>query len=234
MGFGGSRSYKNTGKSEYGEFLAGTPQLVIENSDVNLRNLNEEIEKIISTTEFKKYILSRPANRDSDLEQQVVRNAEKAREPLRNLPTDKRRKDFLIDQDYVILARKIMETYKVTDDYARKISELEKLGNLLMIRYSSPVIKSTQDKIRFMQEFPLFYTHRTLISFRDRDLKRPINANDNIDIMGYVVPIIYFHYVVGENYFMTLTHQAKLDRLFNTVICKSLSELTSYLKKFIN
>ena len=73
-----------------------------------------------------------------------------------------------------------------------------------------------------------------LVSFRDRNLDRPIQSNDLMDIMGYVVPIVYFHYIVGEKYFMTLAKQAKLDMLYTTKLFRKLSELKPELELLLN
>lgn len=215
--------------------LAGTPRLVNKQTGEEAYQINKEIEKIISTSEFKKFILSTPANRDSSFEQEHVLKAEKAREILRTMVDDRERKNYLITGDYQRLMRKIMETYNLTDAQEGKIPELEKLGYLLMLRMCLPKsISSIRDRVLFMQEFPLYYVHRTFVSYRDRNLDRPIQYNDNIDIMGYVVPIVYFHYIVGEKYFMTLANQAKLDELFNTVLCKKLAEIKPHLESLLS
>lgn len=147
---------------------------------------------------------------------------------------DKERKSYLIIGDYQLLMRKIMETYKLTKDQEGQIPELEKFGYLLMLRMCLPKsIDSVKDKVSFMQEFPLYYTHRTLISFRDRNLDRAINYNDTIDVMGYIAPIVYFHYVVGEKYFITLAEQAKLGVLYNTILCSKLTDLKPYLESLL-
>ena len=125
-----------------------------------------------------------------------------------------------------------METYRLTDDYARKISDLDKVSYLLMIRSSIPRnLRTYKDRLKFMKEFPLFYTHCTLIDFRDRDLKRKIQANDLIDIVSYVLPIVYFNVVVGERYFINLARQAKLDDEYDTTLISRLSELNNYLEQ---
>lgn len=212
--------------------LAGTPKIVSKQTGKEIERVNREIEKLIATTEFKKYILSTPARRNSSLEQKFVDEAEEARNMLRTLNNDRERKIHLINGDYIRLMRKIMEVYKVTDEYKGKIPDLERLGNILMIRKSLPLpIHTVKDQVSFMREFPLFYTHRTLISFRDRNLDRPIQSNDLIDIMGYITPIVYFHYIVGEKYFITLAKQAKLGKLYNTALCYKLVELKPYLEK---
>ncbi len=215
--------------------LVGTPELVGNKSSKELEQINSQIRKLISTTDFKRYILSTPAQRDSSLERKHVQRAEKARKILRSMHDDTERKNYLIKGDYQRLMRKIMETYKVTDNYEGQIPPLEKFGNLIMIRKALPLsIQSVRDQVAFMLEFPLYYAHRTLVSYRDRNLDRPIQSNDNIDIMGYVAPIVYFQYIVGEKYFMTLANQAKLDELFNTVLCKKLTEIKPHLESLLN
>ena len=215
--------------------LAGTPQIVGEIPSEDLELINSRIRQLISTNEFKQYILSTPAQRDIDFEQEHIKRAEQAREILRTMQNDTERKKYLITGDYQRLMRKIMDTFKVTDNFEGQISPLEKVGNLLMIRNALPIpIRSIQDQVAFMRECPLYYTHRTLVSYRDRDLRRPIESNDNIDIVQFVTPLVYFHYIVGEKYFMTLANQAKLDELYNTVLCKELVELKPHLEFLLN
>ena len=215
--------------------LAGTPQIVGEIPSEDLELINSRIKQLISTNEFKQYILSTPAQRDIDFEQEHIKRAEQAREILRTMQNDTERKKYLITGDYQRLMRKIMNTFKVTDNFEGQISPLEKVGNLLMIRNALPIpIRSIQDQVAFMRECPLYYTHRTLVSYRDRDLRRPIESNDNIDIVQFVTPIVYFHYIVGEKYFVTLANQAKLDELYNTVLCKELVELKPHLELLLN
>ncbi len=106
---------------------------------------------------------------------------------------------------------------------------------LASIRNALPIpIRSIQNQVDFMRECSLYYTHRTLVSYRDRDLRRPIQANDNIDIVQFVTPLVYFHYIVGEKYFMTLANQAKLDEIYSTVLCKELLELKPHLELLLN
>ena len=215
--------------------LAGTPQIVGEIPSKDLELINSRIRQLISTNEFKQYILSTPAQRDIDFEQEHIKRAEQAREILRTMQNDTERKKYLITGDYQRLMRKIMDTFKVTDNFEGQISPLEKVGNLLMIRNALPIpIRSIQDQVAFMRECPLYYTHRTLVSYRDRDIRRPIESNDNIDIVQFVTPLVYFHYIVGEKYFMTLANQAKLDELYNTVLCKELVELKPHLEFLLN
>ena len=215
--------------------LAGTPEFVGDKPSDEIQKINKEINKIISTTDFKNYVLSTHASRNKAQEQRHVQNAESARAVLKTIATDKERKDYLVNIDFQILMRNIMQTYKLTDDFEGMISDFEKLGNLLMIRRSLPLsLHSIRERVSFMQEFPLYYTHRTFVSFRDRDINRPIHSNDLIDIMGYIVPIVYFHYIVGEKYFMELANQAKFNRLYNTALCQKLTELKPYLESLLN
>lgn len=215
--------------------LAGTPQVVGEIPSEDLELINSRIRQLISTNEFKQYILSTPAQRDLDFEQEHIERAEQAREILRTMQNDTERKKYLITGDCQRLMRKIMDTFKVTDNFEGQISPLEKVGNLLMIRNALPIpIRSIQDQVDFMREFPLYYNHRTLVSYRDRNLDRQIQSNDNIDIVQFVTPLVYFHYIVGEKYFMTLANQAKLDELYNTVLCRDLVELKPHLEFLLN
>ena len=99
-----------------------------------------------------------------------------------------------------------------------------------MIKKSIPqTFNSIKKKRDFIKEFPLFYTHSTLVDFRNRDLRRKIQGNDLIDIVSYVLPIVYFDFVVGENYFINLAKQSKLDKEYGTVLLNKLSDLKNHL-----
>lgn len=142
--------------------LAGTPQIVGEIPSEDLELINSRIRQLISTNEFKQYILSTPAQRELDFEQEHIKRAEQAREILRTMQNDTERKKYLITGDYQRLLRKIMETFKVTDNFEGQISPLEKVGNLLMIRNALSIpIRSIQDQVDFMRECPLYYSKNT-------------------------------------------------------------------------
>ena len=123
-----------------------------------------------------------------------------------------------------------MKTFNLTEDESEFISEEEKLGYILMIKnYIPNTFPRHKDKVIFMKQFPLFYTHATLVNARDRNLERKILPGDNIDIVSYVVPIVYFDYLVGEKYFINLAKQEKLDQEFGCVLLKNLKDLEPFL-----
>lgn len=163
-----------------------------------------------------------------------VQNAENARLPIQEMDDKRQRKKYLIKQNLGVLLRKIMETFKITDDFKDEISEVERVANLLMVRKCLPLpLRKTSDIIEFMKEFPLIYTHTTLVSARDRDLGRPIQTGDLIDIVSYVVPIVCFDFIVGENYFINLAKREKLDQDFGCVLVNKFEYLEPFLQKLI-
>lgn len=218
---------------EFKHLMVGEPSVSSDKiGKKELDQVNQKIHELIQNPEFIKEIFYKPSEKDEKNRLKYIKRAENVRKPLYTMDTDRQRKVYQTTQDFAYLMRKIMETYRLTDDYARKISDLDKVSYLLMIRSSIPRnLRTYKDRLKFMKEFPLFYTHCTLIDFRDRDLKRKIQANDLIDIVSYVLPIVYFNVVVGERYFINLARQAKLDDEYDTTLISRLSELNNYLEQ---
>jgi len=216
--------------------LVGKPSITSDKvKKEDLDKLNRLLEEYISKPEFRQGVFYKFSEKDKDYRQQYVERAEKAREILSTMKSEKQRRDYQTKQNFKVLMRKIMEVYKVTDDFLNKISDLGRLGNLIMIRKCIPQIFDTIKKKRdFIKQFPLFFTHCSLVDFRDRDLNRDIQGNDLIDIVSYVVPIVYFDFVVGEKYFINLAKQAKLDKKYGSVLLRKLSDFKVYLDNLNN
>ena len=160
-----------------------------------------------------------------------VNNAENARQPLREMEDNRQRKKYQIEQDFIILMRKIMKVYQLSDELRGRISDEQRLYNALIVKENIPnSLTRNSEKIEFMKQFPLFYTHATLVNARDRNLARPILPGDLIDIVSYVVPIVYFDFLVGENYFINLAKQEKLDQDFGCVLLNRLEDLEPELR----
>lgn len=201
-------------------------------SKKELSEINERVHLYISSDEYVFKIFSEFQEKNIKSRQKYVRDAEDVRKRLYKMKTDKERKDYQINQDFIGLMRKIIETFKLTDDLRDTISDLEKIRNALLVKIHIPqnfdTIKKKKD---FMKEFPLYYTLCMLNDFRDRDLRRSIQGNDLIDIISYTLPLVYFNFVIGEKYFINLAKQAKLGDLYGTILLTKIKDFKEYLKK---
>lgn len=83
---------------------------------------------------------------------------------------------------------------------------------------------SIEELKEVMKKFPAIYTYYSLLEGRDRDLNRKIQHHDLNDIMSFTMGIAYCDIVVGENMFVHIAKNSKLDRLYNTTITSSLKE----------
>lgn len=221
---------------DVGYLFCGRPSFTTTEMDgEQLIELNTLMNEYISRPEFILSQFNRFSEVNESERQLQVQNAEDARLHLREMDDKRQRKKYLIKQNLGVLLRKIMETFKITDDFLDDISEEERLTNLLMVRECLPLpLLKTNDRIEFMKEFPLIFTHTTLVSARDRDIGRPIQPGDLIDIVSYVVPIVYFDFIVGENYFINLVKQERLDQEFGCVLINRLENLEPILQKLFD
>ena len=198
------------------------------NSD-ELTIINEKLKEYYP--ELMKIQFERYKNKDENVQLEQVQRAEEARKILFQMDSDDKRKNFHIKQNFILLMRKIMNFLKVSDEKRVNISYFEYVNNLLLIKKIIPQdLGDNRKRAKFMKKFPIIYTHSTLISFRDRDLRRKIDPNDLIDIASYVVPIACLDVVLGENYFITIAKQAKLDELYG---CNLFSKM-EYFLDFLN
>lgn len=210
--------------------MGETPEVKSESLNPNeLTIINEKLKEYypkLMKIQFERY-----KNKDDEFRLKQVQRAEDARKTLFQLDSDEKRKNLQVEQNFIILMRKIINFLKVSDERRSKISDFEYASNLLLVKKLIPRdLGDNRKRAKFMENFPIINTHSTLVSFRDRDLRRKIDPNDLIDIASYVVPIAYLDIVLGENYFITLAKQAKLDKLYG---CKLFSKVEDFLN-FIN
>ena len=210
--------------------MGETPQVISDSlNSEELTIINEKLKEYYP--ELMKIQFERYKNKDEQVQLKQVQRAEEAREVLFQMDSDDKRKNFLIKQNFIYLMRKIMNFLKVSDEKRVDISDFGYASNLLLIKQTIPQdLGDNRKRARLMKEFPIIYTHSTLVSFRDRDLRRKIDPNDLIDIASYVVPIAYLDVVVGEKYFITIAKQAKLDELYG---CNLFSKM-EYFLDFLN
>ncbi|KKN67840.1 hypothetical protein LCGC14_0457200 [marine sediment metagenome] len=216
--------------SGFSYMMGETPEVqsVVLNLD-ELTFINDKLKEYFP--KLMKIQFERYENRDDQILSEQVKRAEEARQILFQMDSDNKRKQYLIEQDFFHLLRNIMSFLKLTDEKRGTISDIEYVSRLTLVKETFPPdLRNNRNRAKFMKDFPIFYTHTTLVSFRDRDLRRKIDPNDLIDIASYVVPIAHFDVVLGEKYFITLARQAKLDELYG---CNLFSKIESFLD-FLN
>ena len=76
----------------------------------------------------------------------------------------------------------------------------------------------------WLKRLPATYSYFSLLDWRDRNLNKKIEANDLYDLMSFTMGIAYCDILFGENRFVALSKQAKLNKLYNTLITSSLEE----------
>ena len=76
----------------------------------------------------------------------------------------------------------------------------------------------------WLKRLPATYSYFSLLDWRDRNLNKKIEANDLYDLMSFIMGIAYCDILFGENRFVALSKQARLNKLYNTVITSSLEE----------
>jgi hypothetical protein len=76
----------------------------------------------------------------------------------------------------------------------------------------------------WLKRLPATYSYFSLLDWRDRDLNKNIESNDLYDLMSFTMGVAYCDILFGEKRFVALTKQAKLDKLYDTVVTSSLDK----------
>ena len=81
------------------------------------------------------------------------------------------------------------------------------------------------DIINFSKDVPTFDVFSELFRRRLNDYNKPLETNDFYDIASLAVAIPYCDIVVAEKKFSAIAKDAKLDKIYNTIILSSIKEL---------
>ncbi len=209
----------------------GFSYMMGETPEIQSDSLNSEELTIVNKKlkeyypELMKIQFERYRNKNEQIQLEQVQRAEAARRILFQMDSDEKRKQYLNKQNFIFLIKNITRFLKTIEE--KRVTITEDVRNLLLSKNAFPLdLRDNRKRVKFMQEFPIIYTHSTLVSFRDRDLRRKIDPNDLIDIASYAVPIAHLDVVLGEKYFITIAKQAKLDELYG---CKLFSKMENFL-----
>lgn len=85
-----------------------------------------------------------------------------------------------------------------------------------------------KNALAFIDSIPIFYTEREIV-MRLEAQHRPIHENDFRDMAAFCAALPYSHAVVGENQFVNLSKQARLDAKYGTKLFTRLSDFTEWL-----
>lgn len=83
---------------------------------------------------------------------------------------------------------------------------------------------------RIVSDVPTYYIERE-IALRLETQNRPIEENDFRDMQSFCAIIPYTDDVVGENQFVSLAQQARLDKKYGTRITTDILELRESLEQ---
>jgi len=211
----------------FGHLMGAVPKAVINSIDPKiLEQVNKEAEKHFLKNEFLLGLFEKYNKVDDEEKERYIKEAEIVRQKLLNLPNDLERKKNQINvyfENYFM--PKIMKAMLATD-----ISTKEgQIGAIVVATNIPRDLHTYKERHNSMKEFPMMYSELSLTSFRDRDIRRNVKWNDLMDIASLCFPIAYFDFVIAEKYFITLAKQAKLDRLYNTVLLNDLLKLNDLL-----
>lgn len=83
---------------------------------------------------------------------------------------------------------------------------------------------------KLFQSMPTLYTTWALTFKRDIQTNRKIEKNDLNDIAALSIAIPYCDIIVTENLWTSLSHQAKLDKIYSKIILSSVKDLYKHLQ----
>jgi hypothetical protein len=93
--------------------------------------------------------------------------------------------------------------------------------------FAKRVLVDQGSTIRFFQSMPTSYCNAQLTLYRDMQSHRKIQANDLHDIMSLSIAIPYSNVVVTERLWQAAVIQTKLDKLYGTLVLRSVKALAS-------
>lgn len=88
------------------------------------------------------------------------------------------------------------------------------------------------DKVarRIIEDVPTYYVEREIV-LRLEAQARPIDENDFRDMQSFCATVPYADEVIGENQFVNLARQARLDQRYGTRIATNILDLTESLER---
>lgn len=143
-----------------------------------------------------------------DVRTAATRNFSNGSERLRSVVEDRRRRHA---GETASMRRRIYSTILMMDNVERVIHTANAMG----IRWQRVQDIGSKNARRIIEEVPTYYIEREL-AVRIEAQHRPIEENDFRDMQSFCAAIPYVDVVIGENQFVNLARQAKLDRKFDT------------------
>jgi len=212
------------------EFLmGGMPKMITDSIDPKLlEKINKDAEKHFMKNEFILTLFEQHNTVDEEEKERFIKQSENVRKNLLALPSDSERRKHQINVNFEnFFMPEIMKAMNATDT----LTEKGQIGAMVIASNIPKKLQTHKERHKFMKSFPLMYANFCLTAYRDRNLDRKIVWNDMLDIVSLCFPIAYFDFVVAERYFITLAQQAKLDKLYNTILTTDLTELNDFLVK---
>ena len=202
-------------KKGVSHLVGAKPELVFKKGFASPEVIQEIEKKLLDKLEEPKTIelllkQSLPKSLILGLEE-PVKEMEKIRQELREIKDNNLRKRVFLARN--ILAVVVPELAKISIEY--------NLPKHFFIA-EKPTLR---DVNKFLGSIPTALCFFTLIFQRDQQFQRPIPKNDFNDIWFLTLAIPYCDIVVTEKMWTSIARQAKLDKICDTVILPSLSEL---------
>lgn len=88
-----------------------------------------------------------------------------------------------------------------------------------------------KDIDEFLTHIPTGLTFITLWMYSDLQFRKEIEVNDLADIWGLTLGIPYCDVVVTERHWVSIAKRSKLDKICNTIMLSSITDLTEILSK---
>ncbi|NVM54050.1 MAG: hypothetical protein HWN66_10155 [Candidatus Helarchaeota archaeon] len=205
--------------------LGGVPRMKTDKIDSTLlEKINKEARKHFDSPEFLLQCMLEPENNIWTSEftgeiDEMQQNIEKSRKEALKVKDRTRRYKFQVARHWID---------SINHRIVKISSELNIPWNTII-----PPSPSADQIVEIFHELPISYTNFCLYNGRNRQIHRPIEINDFLDIGSLSFAIPHCDFVVAERFFISIAQNAHLDELYNTVLLSNLEDLEVYLDEII-
>jgi hypothetical protein len=125
------------------------------------------------------------------------------------------------------------ETFQVRRKIYAAIMMVDESDRIFAAAHSNGILWQSASDIgdsrlrRMMRDVPTYHAEVELAA-RIESMNRPIQVNDLRDMEAYVTTLPYADAIVGENLFVNMAKQAKLDKRFGCTISTKILELDQF------
>jgi hypothetical protein len=192
------------------------------------QEIRDELQSALKDPELVSDLLSRDQDRD------WLRQAVKQDESLANVLEDLRKPKYLHPDKTM---RENMEQAACISEiieprFTRMFSELKSdlQLDLDLEDYRHEVFSSKESAQTFVKSVPTAYVYSVLTDARNRNVGRPIEPNDLMDIGPLAIAVPYCDVVVTEREWSNILNERKIGELYNTKITHKIEDLTDFIE----